>query len=361
MGGARGRLVTADDRLRAIELVNEACLGGARKHKACELLEISVRTLIRWQKPGTIDKRKGSERLVANKLTHEERQQVLATVNSSEYRDLPPCQIVPHLADKGIYMASESTIYRILRENKQLAHRGLTKPAKHKRPPPHIATGPNQLWSWDITFLPSQVRGIYFYLYLMMDVYSRKIVGWTIQFEQTAVLAADLIQQACIDEGIARNQIVLHADNGSPMKGATMLAMLETLGVVPSFSRPSVSDDNPFSEALFKTLKYRPNFPLTDKFATVFDARAWVVKFTQWYNNDHRHSGLKFITPAQRHSGMDTRIMDNRHDVYLRAKKQFPARWAGNTRNWQLPVAITLNANKKANQKKNRKELKAAG
>ena len=155
MGGTRGRLVTAEDRLTAIELVNEACLGGARKHKACELLAISVRTLVRWEQSGAIDKRKGSERLVANKLTNEERQLVLNTVNSSEYRDLPPCQIVPCLADKGIYIASESTIYRILREDKQLAHRGLTKPAKHKRPPPHIATGPNQLWSWDIS-VPQQ-------------------------------------------------------------------------------------------------------------------------------------------------------------------------------------------------------------
>ena len=188
--------------MTAIELVKEACAQGARKRKACELLEISVRTLARWQKIGTRDQRKGSARLVANKLTKAERQRVLNTVNSEAYRDLTPCQIVPHLADNGIYLASESTIYRILRQEKQLAHRGLTKPARHKRPSSHIATGPNQLWCWDITFLPSQVRGLYFYLYLIMDVYSRKIVGWTIQHEQTAALAADLIQQACIDEGI---------------------------------------------------------------------------------------------------------------------------------------------------------------
>lgn len=320
-----------------------------------------MRTLTRWEKPGTIDKRKGSERLVANKLTNEERQQVLNTVNSSEYQDLPPCQIVPHLADKGIYLASESTIYRILREEKQLTHRGLTSPAKHKRPASHVATGPNQLWSWDITFLPSQVRGLYFYLYMIMDVYSRKIVGWTIQYEQTAVLAADLIQQTCIDEGIARDQIVLHSDNGSPMKGATMLAMLETLGVVPSFSRPSVSDDNPFSEALFKTLKYRPTFPLTDKFETVFDARTWVVQFVQWYNDDHKHSSLKFITPEQRHSGECAKIMNKRHIVYLKAKQRLPARWAGNTRNWKLPSVITLNANRKADQVQNNEKLMAVG
>lgn len=352
--------MTTPDRLMAIELVSEACAHGARKYKACEILDISVRTLARWEKVGAIDQRRGSKRMVANKLSQAEKQRVLRIVNSSEYRDVSPSQIVPDLADKGVYIASESTIYRLLREEKQLAHRGLTRPAKHKKPTSHLATAPNQLWSWDITFLPSQVRGLYFYLYMIMDVYSRKIVGWTIQHEQTADLAANLIQQACLDEGVERDQVVLHSDNGSPMKGATMLAMLETLGVVPSFSRPSVSDDNPFSEALFKTLKYRPNFPLTDKFETVFDARAWVVMFTQWYNNVHKHSGLKFVTPNQRHSGKDINIMENRHSVYLQAKKQSPARWARNTRNWQLPKVVTLNANKKAKQEVKCKKLNAS-
>ena len=150
-----------------------------------------------------------------------------------------------------------------------------------------------------------------------------------------------------MDEGVERNQIVLHSDNGSPMKGGTMLAMLEKLGVAPSFSRPSVSDDNPFSVALFKTLKYHPTFPLTDRFETIFDARMWVVKFSQWYNNEHLHSGLKFITPNQRHTGNDKEILTNRHNVYLQAREKNPARWSGSTRNWQLPTVVTLNANKK--------------
>ena len=280
-------------------MVQEACANGSRRQKACELLGISLRTIERWDREGLSDQRKGAEKVVGNKLSEEERQQILSTVNGADYCDLPPCKIVPHLADKGIYMASESTIYRILREERQLAHRGLTQPAKHKRPKPHEATGPNQLWSWDITYLPTQVRGMHFYLYMIMDVYSRKIVGWTVQHNQLAEHSADLIEQACMDEGVERNQVVLHSDNGSPMKAATMLAKLESLGVAPSFSRPSVSDDNPFSEALFKTVKYHPTFPLTDKFATVFDARTWVVKFEKWYNTEHMHSGLKFITPNQ--------------------------------------------------------------
>ena len=347
MGGARGRLVSVSDREEAILLVHEASKNGARKHKACELLGITLRTVERWEKEGNIDRRKGANRFVANKLTEKEKGQILSIMNSDDYRDLPPSQIVPRLADKGVYIASESSIYRILREEKQLAHRGLTQPRKHKRPDPHQATGPNQVWSWDITFLPSQVRGVYFYLYMIMDIYRRKIVGWTIQSTQNASHAAHLIQQACLDEGIEEHQLVLHSDNGSPMKGSTMIVMLEKLGVVPSFSRPSVSDDNPFSESLFKTLKYHPSFPLTERFESIFDARAWTVKFSKWYNDVHMHSGLKFITPSQRHLGHDEKIMQDRHSVYLRAKERNPSRWSRNTRNWVLPESVTLNANKK--------------
>jgi putative transposase len=347
LGGSRGRLVSLEDRKMVIELVNEAHAQGARKCKACELLGITLRTLERWEKDGIVDKRKGAEREVANKLTEEEKKMILATVNNSEYRDLPACQIVPRLADKGIYIASESSIYRILRKEKQLAHRGLTSPAKHKRPKPFEADGSNQLWSWDITFLPSQVSGIYFYLYMIIDVFSRKIVGWSINHAQESGHAANLIYQACLDENINQDQLVLHSDNGKPMKGATMLAMLEKLGVVPSFSRPSVSDDNPFSEALFRTVKYHPTFPITEKFETIFDARSWTIKFVEWYNNVHMHSALKFITPAQRHVRDDIEIMRKRHEVYQIAKENNPARWSRGTRNWELPMTVTLNANRK--------------
>jgi transposase InsO family protein len=331
----------------AIDLVNEAHAHGARKCKACELLGVTLRTLERWEKAGAVDQRKGAQREVANKLTEEEKEMILITVNNPEYCDLPPCQIVPRLADKGIYIASESSIYRILREKRQLAHRGATAPAKRKRPMPHEATGPNQVWSWDITYLPSQVRGMYFYLYMIMDIFSRKIVGWSIHDTQDSEYAANLIRQACLDENVNRDQLVLHSDNGSPMKGATMLAMLEKLGVVPSFSRPSVSDDNPFSEALFKTAKYHPTFPVTAKFEMISDARSWAIKFVAWYNNVHMHSGLKFITPAQRHTRDDVGIMRNRQYVYQMAKENHPERWSRCTRNWELPTTITLNANRK--------------
>lgn len=357
MGGSRGRLISKVEKELAIKLIRKAHSSGARKYKACEMLGISMRTYERWVKEGLQDKRKGAWKKVGNRITKEERKLILKTANDSEYRDLPPSKIVPLLADIGIYIASESTIYRILREENQLKHRGLTKPRKHKKPEPYTATGANQLWSWDISYLPTQVKGMYYYLYIIMDVYSRKIVGWTVHENQSADHAANLIQQTCLDEAIDKNEVVLHSDNGTPMKGATMLAMLEKLGVTPSFSRPSVSDDNPFSEALFKTLKYHPSFPLTDKFATIEGAREWTIKFADWYNNKHLHSGIKFVTPNQRHTGADIRILGYRNTVYLEARNKRPERWSGNTRNWGIQKTVSLNPGKKNNQKCSNDEI----
>lgn len=256
------------------------------------------------------------------------------------------------LADSGCYVASESTFYRILRAAKQLTHRLVSRPAKHKRPDAYEAHGPNQVWSWDISYLPTHVRGVYYYLYFIMDIYSRKIVGWTIHESECSKQASKLMKQACLDENVKAEQLVLHSDNGSPMKGATMLAMLQELGVIPSFSRPSVSDDNPYSEALFKTAKYHHSFPWLDKFASVFDARIWSERLVEWYNNEHMHSALKFVTPNQRYSREDDAIRIKRHAVYQAAKQQYPERWSGKTRNWLVSKTVTLNPNKKSKEKK---------
>ena len=223
----------------------------------------------------------------------------------------------------------------------------MSKPAKHKRPAACIADAPNKVWSWDITYLPSQICGQHFYLYMIVDVFSRKIVGWSVHEAESAEHASSLIKQACIDEGVARNQLTLHSDNGSPMKGATMLATLQVLGVMPSFSRPSVSDDNPYSEALFKTVKYHPTFPAIEKFNTIESARKWCVALVSWYNHQHLHSGLKFITPHQRHTGEDKKIMEKRKRIYQAARERRPDRWSGNIRNWKLPSSLTLNPDRK--------------
>jgi putative transposase len=178
-----------------------------------------------------------------------------------------------------------------------------------------IAHAPNQVWSWDITYLRSRIMGMFFYLYLVIDIFSRKIVGWEVSDHESSELAADMIGQACRAEGVQENQLFIHSDNGGPMKGATMLATLRRLGVLPSFSRPSVSDDNAYSEALFRTLKYRPWYP-NKPFSSIEEAEAWVTEFVRWYNTEHLHSGICFVTPECRHQGHDILVLEKRKRVY---------------------------------------------
>jgi len=337
-----------------IALIDEACAAGARLAKACEVVGLSPRTVQRYRQEGQIkaDGRKAAAagRVPANRLSEEERTEILATANHPQYAHLPPGQIVPDLADQGRYLASESSFYRILRSEEQLAPRGRAKAPTHKRPEPLQATGPNQLWSWDITYLPTTVRGLFFYLYLFIDLYSRKIVGWEVYAEESAEHAASTIRKAYLREGVAGQELTLHSDNGSPMKGATMLGTLHKLGVETSFSRPSVSNDNAYSEAMFRTLKYHPGFP-EKPFDTLEEARQWVAGFQHWYNEQHRHSALKFVTPAQRHRGEDREILRRRAALYEDAKAKCPERWSGNSRNWARPEMVTLNPqNRSTNQ-----------
>jgi len=334
-------LIGHADRRQALELIAEAMAHGARKVKACEVLGLSARTVQRWQRAGAVDRRKGSRAVPANRLSEAERERVVAVLNAPAHRDQSPNQLVPMLADMGEYIASESTMYRILREDKMLAHRQASVPVCRHVPTPRQATGPNQVWSWDITYLASPVRGMFFYLYLIMDIYSRKIVAWQVHECECAEDAGALATEACYVEGVLPGDLVLHSDNGAPMKGASMLATLQKLGVVPSFSRPSVSDDNPFSESLFRTLKYRPHYP-EQAFSDLSAARAWVECFAHWYNHEHRHSALRFVTPVERHSGQDHNILVRRHKIYEQARDRHPQRWAGKTRNWTPANSVSL-------------------
>ena len=345
-----------------IGLIDEACDAGARRSAATEMTGFSCRTIQRWHQQGVVkDDARGKSaknRTPHNKLTEQEREMVLDVVNLPEFANQPPSQIVPILADRNQYIASEATMYRILREAGQLAHRGKAKQPTRKRPEPLQADAPNQLWSWDITYLATTVKGVFYYLYLFMDVFSRKIVGWEVYEEQSADHAANLIRKTCLREGIVGNELLLHSDNGSPMKGATMLATLQQLGVMPSFSRPSVSDDNPYSESLFKTLKYRPGFP-NKPFDSLEEARAWVAGFEQWYNEEHRHSSLKFVTPGQRHRGEDAEILEKRHAVYRDARSRMPGRWVKNTRNWVPVGTVYLNPGKPVKKEEENKQKTA--
>jgi putative transposase len=305
------------------------------------------KTLQRWSRPDNHhDGRIDAKRIPRNKLSELEIQRIIVIANQEEYASLSPCKIVPKLADEGIYIASEASFYRLLKSHNQLTHRGKSKPraAVHK-PKALTATGPNQIYTWDITYLQTQVRGMYYFLYLVMDIFSRKVVGWQVHDQELSVLAADLIKDICEREKILEGEVTLHSDNGSPMKGATMLATLHQLGVAPSFSRPSVSNDNPYSESLFRTLKYRQNFP-ERPFSGLIDARKWVDQFVDWYNNDHLHSGIKCVTPAQRHDGKDVDILAQRKEVYLKAKSRHPNRWSGEIRCWDWIDEVFLNPEK---------------
>jgi putative transposase len=342
-------MIDLEDRQSIAHDINIAHKAGASLYKACEVAGIDVRTLQRWQANGGLidgDLRPSAERpMPAHALSVDERLQVLQVANEARFADVPPARIVPILADEGVYVASESTFSRVLRDAGQAEHRGRAKAPRKTRPPTtHVATAPRQVWCWDMTYLPATVAGRWFYLYLILDLYSRKIVGWEVHAEDDSDHAAHLVRRTAFAEGISTcaTKPVLHGDNGATLKATTVLAMLHWLGVKPSYSRPRVSDDNAFAESLFKTAKYRPEFP-TDGFADLGAARVWAARFTHWYNFEHKHSGIQYVSPAQRHNGEDHAILGARHAVYLAARERNPARWSGTTRDWTPVGPVTLN------------------
>jgi transposase InsO family protein len=345
-------MIRVEDRQSLSLHVSEAHAAGARLGPACEAAGIDVRTLQRWKAGEGLrcgDRRPAAVRPpLPQALTAEERTRIVEIANEPRFAELPPARIVPMLADEGRYLASESSFHRVLKAQGQTRHRGRARaPAKSRQPTTHTATAPGQVWCWDVTWLPSQVTGRWFYLYLILDLYSRKIVGHEVHEAETADHAAQLLKRTALAEGIhAQTQRpVLHGDNGAALKATTVLAMLHWLGIAPSYSRPRVSDDNAYVESLFRTAKYRPGFP-ADGFQTLDDAREWAGRFMRWYNHDHRHSGIRFVSPAQRHSGQDSKILADRHRLYQQARARNPRRWSGQTRNWTLITSVTLNPEK---------------
>ena len=344
-------MISLEDRQALTRDIAVAHSTGARLKSACEIVGIDQRSIQRWKainSNGLIsgDRRPHAVRSLPNHaLSEAERAHLLTVANEPRFAAVPPARIVPMLADEGIYLASESTFSRVLKAHGQSAYRGRAKARKTIRPPTtHIATEPRQVWCWDMTYLPAQVMGRWFYLYLILDLYSRKIVGWEVHDADHSDHAAHLVRRTALAEGIAAMcaKPVLHGDNGSTLKATTVLAMLNWLGVKPSYSRPRVSDDNAYAESLFRTAKYRPEFP-TKGFADLDQARTWANGFVHWYNFDHRHSGIRYVSPAQRHAGDDHEILAARHALYLQARELNPARWSGNTRNWTPVGAVTLN------------------
>ena len=340
-------MISDSDRIKAVRLINEARENGSRLKPACRELGISSRTYHRWTKGDDVkrDQRPLVERKPPkNKLSETERKEIIEIANSKEYVDLPPSKIVPKLANKGKYIASESTFYRVLKEERLNTHRSKTKEPVKREKPTHIATEPNQVWTWDITWLNAHIKGKFFKLYLITDMFSRLIVSHEVWTTEKAEYAQRLIKKATLAQGIAKKDepLVLHSDNGSSMKAATFMATLEKIGIQSSFSRPRVSNDNPYSESLFKTMKYRPVYP-NQGFKDLAEAREWVSEFVHWYNHSHLHSGINFTTPYQRHHGLDIDILQKRTETYKKAKEAHPERWSGEIRDWSPAEYVTLN------------------
>ena len=322
-----------------LDSVEEAVKQGARSEAVCERLGISQRTVQRWQTQPQ-DARRGPLTTPANKMSEAERRLVISAANCVEFRDVSPKQIVPRLADKGVYLGSESTFYRVLKSERLMAHRGRAKSPVPRPRPELFASGPNQVWTWDISYLRSSVRGQFFYLYLVVDIFSRRIVAAEVHDEENSVLSAALIKKASLEAGSPVG-LKLHSDNGGPMKGCTMLSMLQSLGMSASFSRPRVSDDNPYSESLFRTVKYCALFP-AKPFESLEAARGWVTGFVGWYNTKHLHSAIRFVTPDQRHFGLEADLLEKRSVVYEAARRQNPERWSREIRNWAPAPAVRL-------------------
>jgi len=344
-------MISPSDRKAAVVLINEAVASGARKTIACNELSIDIRTIQRWTRDSdvAVDRRPDAQRPVpANSLSAFEKEHIINISTSEEFCDLPPSQIVPILVDRKEYIGSESSFYRVLKKYKMLKHRGRSKePRSSREATTHCATAPNQVWCWDITYLPGPIKGQFYYFYMILDLFSRKIVGQEVHTCESSENAARLVHRTVLREGCIGKPLILHSDNGSPMKGATLRAKLKTLEISSSFSRPRVSNDNAFAESLFRTFKYRPEYP-TDGFSDLDQARKWVLDFTIWYNLVHRHSSINFVTPDQRHRGEDIEILKQRALFYQGQKEKYPERWSGPCKNMEHKKYVYLNPEKAA-------------
>ena len=320
-------------RRKVIELIGEANAAGAGLLRACGVIGICLRTLKRWRK-GCMgdfrghDRRKGSHRLLTHKLSEEERQRILLTCNQPQYAALPPGQIVPALADQGLYIGSESSFYRVLHQAGQCHRRGRARLPQESRSVPRLrADRPNAVWSWDITKLKGPAKWTCFHLYVILDIFSRYVVGWLIAPRESAELAQQLIADTVARHDVMPGELTLHADRGTSMRSKPVASLLVDLDVAKSHSRPYTSDDNPYSESQFKTMKYRPDFP--ERFGSIEDARSHCQTFFAWYNAQHCHSGIGHMTPHSVHYGQAQAMREVRQATLNAAFAATPNRFKG--------------------------------
>ena len=305
---------------------------------ACRALEIPRSSVYRARHPRTV---KGWP-MPIRALTAEERQNVRQTLNSERFMDLSPRQVYAKLLDEGVHLCHWRTMYRILADHGEVRERRAIRVHRVYRKPELLATAPNEVWSWDITKLRGPATWTGYALYTVLDIFSRYVVGWRIETVESGDFAAELVAESCRKQGIAPCQLILHADNGAPMTSKPLAALLSTLGITRSHNRPHTSNDNPFSEAHFKTMKYRPNYP--DRFASIEDARSWARKFFQWYNHQHYHSGLNLLTPVSVHYGLADSVCQQRQQVMEIAHARHPERFSkGMPTVKGAPAAVYIN------------------
>lgn len=306
---------------------------------ACQTLGLARSSFYRQLNPST---KAASRPTPPRALTEVERQAVLEQLHSPRFVDQSPREVYATLLDEGSYLCSVSTIYRILDSEQEVKERRNQLRRVHYTKPELLATAPNQVWSWDITKLLGPAKWTYYYLYVIVDIFSRMVVGWMVAESESAALAKQLIEETLIKHQIPPGQLTIHADRGSSMKSKPVASLLADLGVTKTHSRPYVSNDNPYSEAQFKTLKYRPEFP--DNFGSLQDARAWSQPFFHWYNHEHHHSGIALLTPAQVHYGLAHQVLANRQQVLLAAFAHHPERFVNHPpQPLQLPEAVWIN------------------
>lgn len=287
-----------------------------------------------------VDRRKGAQRRVPRKLSDPEEQAVVDYACAEEYQDLTPYLIVAQLLTIGVYVASVSSFYRVLRRRRLLTHRSETAPRTHRATPPErVATGPNQVWTWDITWLKSTVRGMFFYAYIVLDLWDRSVVGWRVEAEENVEISKQLFRELKALHDF--HGLFLHSDNGNPMKGGTILALFYQLGITPSFSRPRVSNDNPYIESFNSTMKRRVDYP--NAFEQIGDARTWMADFIHYYNTEHMHSAIGYVTPHERRHGEDHAIFAARNAALRNAFELRPERWVRGPKYFVHESEVILN------------------
>ncbi|MGA6925163.1 MAG: IS3 family transposase [Desulfosarcina sp.] len=333
LGDSGHRTESRKQRRQQMIQATDTLSGEVGKRAACEALEVPRATFYRHLNPGKSEARRPEPPLA---LSLSERQTVLSVLHSERFQDRAPLEVYATLLDEGCYLCSPRTMYRIL----DAEHGDVKERRWHVQRPPYrkpelLATEPNQVWSWDITKLRGAAKWTYFYLYVILDIFSRYVVGWMVAHCEQKALAKRLIEQSCRKQQIAPGQLTVHADRGSSMKSKVVAQLLADLGVTKTHSRPHVSNDNPYSESQFKTLKYCPRFP--QQFGSIQDSRAFCQDFFSWYNKEHRHSGIALMTPEQVHYGRNDEVTRNRAAVLTAAFEKHPNRFKN-----KIPVPDTL-------------------